>query len=131
MEIVWLVSGIAGGAERARSNEMKKWSETCKGVTARLVVQQPLVKMRSSCLPSLWVEGERVRERSKEVRRESVGFSLLACMLKSPRRVRGESVLGRRDINVSSSSRKTSREVSGGRYTTTMVRLTGWVTEMA
>ena len=86
MEIVWLDSGIAGGAERARWNEMKKWSETCKGVTARLVVQQPLVNMRSSCPPSLWVGGERVRERSKEERRVSKRFSLLACMLKSPRR---------------------------------------------
>ena len=131
MEIVWLVGGVARAEERARSNEMKKWSDTWRGVTTRLVVQQPLVNMRSSWLPSSWVGGERVRERSKEVRSESVGSSLFLGMLKSPRRVSGELALGIRDTSVSSSSRKSSRGFSGGRYTTTMVSLIGWVTEMA
>ncbi len=46
-----------GGEGREIENWIKKWSEVWRGLMRRSCVVQLRVRMRSSCLPALWVAG--------------------------------------------------------------------------
>lgn len=106
--------GLGGRVEREREKVMRWWSDRIRGVTERLRGEHALVNTRSRTLPTLWVGGEGVSERSSEDRRDVTGRYLSAVgRLKSPSRIRGVPSSGKELIRASSSSRKSPRDPGG------------------
>ena len=84
-----------------------------------------LVNTKSSSLPFLWVACPGVRSRWKSARRATNGsLSFAVGRLKSPSTISGKPLSGRLESSASISSRKLP-SWCGGRYITTIVRLTG------